>query len=245
MLDFFVKNIPKKPRKIIRTIALYESKNRLIRGLNIDYILLAKLTLLELFAPKLFRFLQSKGFVRLFKRLVQWREEHNSLSQFNTIKDDILKSNLPDIDRFLFLELQKIIEHIYKGRVEFELDVIFDKAYDDKLLKEHLYFKSFTVNVKESEIKKEVAPVDIELFINRLLSEDELLWQDAFKEDANLKEPNTILDNTTFNKLLEKLKEKTEFIEHPTWLENISNHINNRQLLELFKEVHNPFKDGK
>jgi hypothetical protein len=119
LLEFFATHIPPKPRKIIRTINLFESKEELMHSLGVDSILLAKLTLLELFAPKLFRSMQTKGFVRLFRWLVKWKSAHNSLSETMAIHQAILKAELPQIDRDSFLYLLGIIEQYYKSRVEF------------------------------------------------------------------------------------------------------------------------------
>jgi hypothetical protein len=142
LLEFFATHIPPKPRKIIRTINLFESKEELMHSLGVDSILLAKLTLLELFAPKLFRSMQTKGFVRLFRWLVKWKSAHNSLSETMAIHQAILKAELPQIDRDSFLYLLGIIEQYYKSRVEFSLDMLFGEDIDEKLLLRHIAFKA-------------------------------------------------------------------------------------------------------
>ena len=141
LLNFFALNIPPKPRKIIRTINLYESKEELMSGLNPHPLLLAKLTLLELFAPKLFRFMQTKGFERIFKRLVKWREDNDRLSETDKIPNEIAKIESQK-DRDDFTHLLNILKTLYKSRVEFNLDALFETTVDDELLIRHITFRA-------------------------------------------------------------------------------------------------------
>lgn len=239
ILDFFSQNIPPKPRKIIRTINLFESKEELMKSLGFNSLLLAKLTLLELFTPKLFRFMQTKGFVRFFTRLAKWKHEHNSLSETIEIGFALEKAELPQIDRDSFVYLLGIIERHYKSRVEFNLDVLFDEDIDEPLLTKHILFKS-EKRIKVSRVFKLLSPTDEKLFFERILSDDELLWVDAFKEDSNLSEKGVVLNKESFRKLLDALEDK-KLVQNPIWLKNISIHLSDDDFKQLLIQ-HNPFK---
>ena len=245
LLNFFSTNIPSKPRKIIRTINLFESKEELMKAFNLEInpILLAKLTLLELFSPKLFRFMQTKGFVRLFRYLVKWKKVHKRLSETNLIMNDIKKEELSKIDKDTFIDLRSIIEEHYKSRVEFNLDIVFDERVDEDLLLTHIIFK---VKKKEDKNKNIVyaSSIDEKLFLDRILSNDELLWEDAFNEDTNLSITGVLLDKDSFKKLLDRLEQRKELVQNPIWLKNISVHLSDEDFKELLTR-HNPFKGLK
>jgi len=108
LLDFFAKTIPPKPRKIKRTALLFESKLKLLEGLSHDEMLVAKITLLELFAPKLLRYIQNNGYTIIYNRLCHFREveylaEQEGLSEEekeeneNTKVDEILLNDLSEV----------------------------------------------------------------------------------------------------------------------------------------------------
>jgi len=246
VLEFFAKTIPPKPRKIIRTINLYESKEELMQGLSIDALLLAKLTLLELFVPKLFRFMQAKGYVRIFNRLVEWQKKYSRLSETSKIAQSIHdNTEFPQIDKETFLYLVEIIEALYKSRVEFNLDAIFSDEVEPKVLKRHFTFKQEpAAKPKGSFIKR--SPIDTELFLNRLLSSDELLWVDAFEQDSQLSQQGVVLDENTFQELLNELDKKSQkrLVQNPIWLKNISTHLSDNDFRELLTK-HNPFKESE
>ena len=242
LLNFFALNIPPKPRKIIRTINLYESKEELMSGLNPHPLLLAKLTLLELFAPKLFRFMQTKGFERIFKRLVKWREDNDHLSETDKIPNDIAKIESQK-DRDDFTHLLNILKTLYRSRVEFNLDALFETTVDDELLIRHITFRA-KERIKEPTTFKKLSPADEKLFLERILGEDELLWIDAFGEDNNLKESGVVLEVESFRKLLEGLSNgKQSLVQNPLWLKNISTHLSDNDFRELLTQ-HNPFRGG-
>ena len=241
LLNFLAVNIPAKPRKIIRTINLYESKEALMLGVGHRPILLAKLTLLELFAPKLFRFMQTKGFERIFKRLVKWREEHNRLSETEKISYDIAKIESQK-DRDDFNHLLDILKILYQSRVEFNLDALFEEHIEDEQLIQHITFRA-KERQQEPKIFKKLSPADEKLFLERILSDDELLWEDAFREDINLKESGVVLEAESFRKLLEGLgQNKQKLVQNPIWLKNISTHLSDDDFRELLIQ-HNPFKE--
>ena len=246
LLEFFAKNIPPKPRKIIRAINLFEYKEELMKGLNPNRVLLAKITLLELFAPKLYRFMLNKGFERTFKRLVSWREKYKSLSEVGEIREDITSEKIPQIDKDIFLFIVGILKELYKGRVDFNLDEIFKEEVDDKILTLHSTFKA---TLKETISKKELlyaSPEDTQLFLERLLSSDELLWEDAFSEDKNLAQRGAVLDRETFDKLLQELEEqqKGNLTRNVQWLKSVALHLSDDDFKALLKK-YKPFLGKK
>ena len=245
LLEFFARYIPRKPRKIIRTIELYLSKESLLQsvGIKIEPILLAKLTLLELFAPKLYRFMQNKGFVKMFERLVEWKEEVAYLSNTKKIEEKLIKDkdNFEQKDYEDLLALVDILHSIFAHRVEFNLDIVFESSYEKEQILDHIKYKQHKkpLNIKEGNLKP-VAPIDAEKFFARLLSQDRLSWSSAFSDDA-FSEAGSVMDGDTFNELLEKLKEHKTLVQEPEWLELVSKYLRANDFIKLL-EVYNPFK---
>lgn len=242
LLNFFAENIPTKPRKIIRTIHLFESKEELMEGLSPNRLLLAKLTLLELFAPKLFRFMQNKRFERIFKLLVRWKEKHQSLSETVKIRRAIEAEKNPKIDEDTYLYALGIVEALYKSRIAFNLDAIFAEKITEKLLITHITFKAIAMEYKETKVFKKSSPNDEKLFFERVLSDNELLWEDAFKEDSKLVQAGVVLDQETFQKLLKGLKHRPKLVQNAIWLKNISIHLSDDDFKALLTE-YSPFKE--
>jgi len=245
LLEFFATYIPRKPRKIIRTIELYQSKESLLQTQNIeiDHILLAKLTLLELFAPKLYRVMQNKGFVDKFKRLVEWKEKFKSLSNTNKIAEELKtnRNNYPQKDYENILTLLDILREIYAHRVEFNLDIVFETTYDKEQILNQTKFKQHQkpINIKESNLKP-VSPINEKEFFDRLLSKDELSWSNAFSDDA-FSQNGGVLDSKTFENLLKELENRKELVQNPKWLELIANYLSANNFIKLL-ETYNPFK---
>ena len=243
LLSFFSNNIPSKPRKIIRTINLFESKEELMKSLNLEFypILLAKLTLLELFVPKLFRFMQTKGFIGVFELLVRWQKQQ-SLGERKVIREIITdnKEDISQIEQDNRTRLLGIIEEHYQSRIDFDLDIIFNEEMSDKLLILHILFKE-KKSTKSINILNLLSPSNKKLFFERLLSNDDILWRDAFREDKNLFSNNVGLNSDSFKSLLDGLEQKKELVQNPIWLKNISVHLIDEDFKELLTR-YNPFK---
>jgi hypothetical protein len=239
LLEFFSQNIPPKPRKIIRTINLYESKEFLMKGMDINHKLLAVLTLLELFTPKLLRFMQTKGYSRIYNRLVQWNKEYKSLNETENITEKSINRFDEQSDKDTFKALVEILKEIHQSRIEFNLDAMFKEPFSEEIINMHTFFK---VPIKKDvSIKTVTQPEDKEAFFNRLFSEDALLWLDAFNEDKRLKDNNVILDSGTFEDLLQQEKLSSK-VKNPQWLEMISQHLSDEDFMKLV-EAHNPFEE--
>jgi len=97
VIKFFADTIPPKPRKIKRTAMLFQTKVRVLQALKqdrFDHLLVAKLTLLELFSPKLLRFIQNNNYKEMFDILHDFsnledkkdKEAQNSLANSERIE---------------------------------------------------------------------------------------------------------------------------------------------------------------
>ena len=236
LLDFFVHNTPKKPRKIIRAVELYLAKEKLLRkrGISIRTVLLAKLTLLELFAPRLYRFMQERGFRDKFETLVTWKKDYESLSNTQKIRDELEKSpRTPQEDHEEDLHLVSILRSFYAQRVRFSLDGIFDERYDETTLVEHAAAKPISYETKQTApVHRPVSPIDWESFFARLLGPDERAWRRAFDDEA-FTEPGSVLDAESFAELMRRLAEHQDLIRDPRWLEIVAHHLNDDDFLMM------------
>ena len=102
LLDFFAYSIPPKPRKIKRTALLFESKLKLMQKLNLDIdpILLAKVILIELFSPKLLRFIQSHGYSTIFNALCHFRDVRYELQQNIEIQEELQGKQIEPTEKY-------------------------------------------------------------------------------------------------------------------------------------------------
>jgi len=118
LLDFFAKTIPPKPRKIKRTALLFESKLKLLEGLSYDMMLVAKITLLELFAPKLLRYIhiQNNGYTIIYNRLCHFREVEYFLEQEGLSEDEREEENTDEILLNDLSEVKNIEKYIKRSK---------------------------------------------------------------------------------------------------------------------------------
>jgi hypothetical protein len=226
LMDFFVKSIPPKPRKIKRVALLFESKLQLMDALElkVDPMLLAKIVLLELFSPKLLRFMQGhhKYYESLFARLEEFRFAGKEDGK-NSLEDDALiityiksKKYTEKFEKMYFKMFEHIKEH-YSGRVRFELDNVFDGSYKDvaALGKNLQYIMECSQDIVYD--KKEEKFIYSKNFKTLLFSDDRTSWNDAFKEDNLFAEGKAILTNDQLASLLDDPKAK-ELRKNASWL---------------------------
>jgi len=226
LMDFFVKSIPPKPRKIKRVALLFESKLRLMGALElkVDLMLLAKMVLLELFAPKLLRFMQGhhKYYESLFSRLEEFRfagkkDEKNSLEDTTVIDAYIKSKQYTEKFTKMYLKMMEHIKEHYSGRVRFELDYVFDGSYKDvaSLGKDLQHImecsKEATYEAKEEKY------IYSENFETLLFSDDRTSWYDAFKEDNLFAEGKAVLSDVQLQSILENEKAE-ELKKNASWL---------------------------
>ena len=231
--EFFIKTIPPLPRKVIRVVNLYKSKLDIIEKFDnsIDKILITKIVLLELFAPKLFRFIKNSGHKYQFERLVLWKADESIkyLTETKKIEEWIENKKLPQKEEEIAKNLIAIVEKIYTLRVNLELDYIFEDIDYDKLDSYIKLKKLKKEQIVEENIQK-LKPVNQDIFEEYIFSNDPISWQKAFEEDINLKNNYLYIDD----KFIKKAK---EFASNPKWLEIVSKHLSKKDFKKLIQET--------
>jgi len=255
ILKFFSKTIPAKPRKIKRTAMLFETKVRLLKSLELERKdrLIAKITLLELFAPKLLRFMQNNDYERIYNRLVHFRgikieDEENpdekttlSLADVEAIKTHINseEAKYTTKEKELFIKLMEIVTQSRNSRMIFDLDAIFDKSETEEDLKLNIEM----TKTKKREIAKEKAKAKMtnlsETSLEKLFrSNDVASWSDAFKDNKLLAEGEALLSDVELDIIIARAKEKIEFAKDPEWVGMVAKYVSDEQYTHLLKELY-------
>ena len=231
--EFFIKTIPPLPRKVIRVVNLYKSKLDIIEKFDnsIDKILITKIVLLELFAPKLFRFIKNSGHKYQFERLVLWKADESIkyLTETNKIGEWIENKKLPQKEEEIAKNLIAIVEKMYNSRLNLELDYIFEDIDYDKLDSYIKLKKLKKEQIVEENIQK-LKPINQDIFEEYIFSNDPISWQKAFEEDINLKNNYLYIDD----KFIKKVK---EFAYNSEWLEIVSKHLSKKDFKKLIQET--------
>jgi len=254
ILEFFSKTIPPKPRKLKRVAKLFETKIRLLNSLGFNEKvknqpkLIARITLLELFAPKLLRFIQNNGYERIYNRLVHFgnlikvepisREKIIfSLVDTDEIKIYIERVNFTSKEKELFLRLMNIIQEMKNSRIIFNLDAIFDKVETEDDLKLNIEMSNFILRDKEQKLLKYTSLVTTS--IDKLFRiDDAVSWSDAFKDNKLLASGEAFLSNDELSEVIEKAKLRKEFAQNPEWVGMVAKYINDEQYILLLKELY-------
>ncbi len=237
LLKLFVDTTPPYPRKLIRVLSLYKTKLKIIKKFDsqANKELIAKIAMLELFAPKLYRFL--KNSLLEFERLHQWwnDENINSLSETNKISGWIEQNIKNQKEQELTKKINTILREVNSARVAFNLDNIFKEPFNREMLQSYIQLKESkkesAAGIKEENITKSL-PANKEEFESYLFSNDPISWQKAFSEDANLKE--TYLDIKNYEDFTAKAK---EYMTTPDWLAIVAKHLSKDDLIDLVKST--------
>jgi len=242
LLEFLSKNTPPNARKILRVGNLYKLKYDLIKNFeneeSINRTLIAKITLLELFAPKLFRYCRNNGIKDTFERIEKWVKDKDieSLREIQEIEKKIKAENLPQKEADIAYTLLNLIDELVHNRIPFDVDNLF-KDIDYKKLKNYIYLKMVKekkeIVLDEKSVTK-LPPKDKKRFEEYIFSEDELSWQKAFSEDENLKEH-------LLEPYEEFYKKARYFTNNQKWLEIVAKHLSKKNFLELLKQT-KPFE---
>jgi len=234
LLEFLSRQIPPVPRKIVRVMNLYRLKLTIIQSFDSDpdRILIAKLVLLELFAPNLYRFLKNDH--HQFRRAREWIQEHKSLTETDEIKASIQENIQAQKEKELASRLIDLITQARRSRISIDLDAIFADMDDDKL-KAYIYLKRPSEPPKHSRPKDQsqipkALPSDIAEFESYLFSNDEISWEKAFEEDPRLQRAFLQL----YDGFIDKAK---DFVTNPRWLQIVSEHLST----EDFKTLIEPY----
>ncbi len=251
ILTFFSKTIPPKPRKIKRTAMLFETKVRLLKSLELERKdrLIAKITLLELFAPKLLRFMQNNDYERIYNRLVHFRgiEIENeddsdekttlSLADVEAIKIHINsdEANYTTKEKELFIKLMEIVTQSRNSRMIFDLDTIFDKPESEEDLKLNIEM----IKTKKKEKVKEKLTNLSETSLEKLFRfNDTASWSDAFKDNKLLAQGEALLSDVELNEIIVKAKDNLEFAKNPEWVGIVAKYVSDEQYINLLKELY-------
>ena len=208
---------------------LYKSKLKIVNGIDgeVDTILLAKIILLELFSPKLFRFIKNGRFAEAGK-LQEWsnHEVHKSLTSTDSISKAIIEEHIPQKEKEIYTKLIQIVKEVNDARVSFSLDAIF-RNIDIKRLESYIKLKA--LEVKEISKVRQV-PADITRFEEYIFSDDAPSWEKAFSEDVNLK--LNLLE--MYDGFSDKAKDK---VLEPEWLEIVSKHLSREDFMRLIEKT--------
>lgn len=250
LLDFFAKTIPPKPRKIKRTALLFETKIKIIQslGLPLNHMLLAKITLLELFAPRLLRFILNNGYRRIYDRLVHFKEvtsdkkkqREGSLSDRVALGAHIndKESGYTPKEQALFQNLMGIIHEGSSSRMVFDLDLIFDKVEKPEDLKVNIELKE--LKKSENWVKTEVTVVS-DTFMEKLFRpDDRASWRDAFEDNTFFAEGEGLLGIKILEAIKAKAKDKQGFCDDPIWLGVVAEYITQNQFIQMLEDIY-PF----
>ncbi|HIP28214.1 MAG TPA: hypothetical protein EYG82_03465 [Sulfurovum sp.] len=252
ILDFLSDAIPPKPRKIKRTAKLFESKIQLLHVMKLkgkcSYELLAKMTLLELFAPKILRFIQNNDYAETYKALYDFhyvndmdeRKKKNTLHDTVEIKKFIDKNTdytQEHKDRYIKL-IEMIAEH-HSSRMVFDLSTVFSKSEEYEPLKVAIEYRESSTLDTSLKDTQDSTMLD-EVMVSQLFLEDNpATW------GATLRTHKKILTNSQIGSLIEIAKEKEDskfnnlsFIANPEWVGQLSKYVDNDTYKILLKASH-------
>lgn len=253
VMKFFADTIPPKPRKIKRTATLFYTKIKILQALkqrDFDPMLVAKLTLLELFAPKLLRFIQNNNYKEMFDILHDFsnledakdKEAKNSLENSSRIKTEIKKYK-NEGDRRTYTKLLEIVEENYHSRMVFKLDPIFKTRIDKTVLTEAMEQK---VVMQIAEEQKELVELMSKEFYTLLFGQNETQWRKAFDDNALFEEGKALLTPNAINEITKQAKNKEGFCDNPKWLLIIAEYITQTQFIKLLEVIYsytmNPYQ---
>jgi len=262
VLKFFSETIPPKPRKIKRTAMLFQTKVNVLKALeqNVDYMVVAKVTLLELFAPKLLRFIQNNGYKAMFDILHDFsnlveeevKENHNGFdmsdytfkSLSNSRKINFwIKEQKDEYKERIYTKLMDIVTENYHSRMVFNLDHIFNERIDKDSLTQVIEQK---IAVKIDDEEKVLINLMSQSFKKLLFGESETQWRAAFDDHELFEEGKALLTVDSIVDISNEAKEKEGFCDNPKWLLIIAEYITQEQFIKLLEEIYpyemNPYQ---
>ena len=252
VMKFFADTIPPKPRKIKRTAMLFQAKVKVLQGLqqNVDHIVVAKLTLLELFAPKLLRFIQNNNYKEMFDILHDFsnledakdKKAKNGLANSERIGIWI-KSQKNEEDQRTYAKLMEIVTENYHSRMVFKLDHLFKIRLDKTVLIEAMEQKAVMV-IEEEE--KEVINLMSKEFETLLFSKTETQWRKSFDDHELFEEGKALLTLDAIEEIMKKVKSNKYknnklFRHNPKWLLIIAEYITQKQFVKMLDDIY-PYK---
>jgi len=273
LLDFFKDTIPPKPRKIKRTAKLFEIKLKLleINGLlgKVDFMFVAKLTMLELFAPKLLRFIQNHGYGLIFNTLCSFRQVGYKARQADELEQAANGQPIEPMDAYLnslvdVSLIQTYINQEYDIRENIgyttKEKAIFTKMM--KIVEEHfnsrivfdidaIFDKQYDTDKLKIiiELQEDQKAIHFEK-VSKTLSKE--FYQRLFRNGdvdtwiSALSDNNALISSEQLDVLITKAKEKIDttfnnlsFISNPEWVGEVAKYLKESDYLKLLKISHN------
>lgn len=232
LLKFFVNTLPAVPRKIIRSMKLFETKKELGKELNLDDATLARLCLLELFVPKLYRL--SKQEPALFGVLQEWKDKHTNIHDTSAIRSAIEKTE-KNLTKEFYIKILDCIDELKCARINFDLDKIFPFPKPDDTIERYFTFMIEPSSNKDIEnVRKELRYAqlrDEERFISDVLSFNSL----ATVKGAIQKEElfGHVLSPKVGKRLIAKITPASDITAE--WLEVIAPHLSEKDFDDIIQ----------
>ena len=252
LLDFFSSVIPPKPRKIKRTSKLFESKIHLLYAMGLEgkcsYELLAKITLLELFAPKILRFIQNNDYAETYSALYDFHyvNDEEKMEKKNTLydTDDILEyidinDDYSQEKKDRYKKLINMISEHHSSRMVFDLSTVFSKREEYDALKVAIEYRESESLDSTHKGTSDSTLLDEKMSKQLFLENNSEIW------GITLREYNKVLTSLQVNDLIKKAKEKKDnkfnnlsFITNPEWIGQISKFVDNDSYKLLLQASH-------
>jgi len=236
VLDYFACAVPSKPRKLKRVALLYQTKLVLLKELDVDELLLAKITLLELFAPKILRFIQNHGYGKIYDRLnyfVEIDERVTSLNEVKAIKIHIEQHGYSEADRNTYYQLLIHIEEHQRSRVVFDLDKVFNRQETRKELR-----KIIELNANESTLECNKTTSN-NLFKGLDTQGDVVAWKNTLEEHGDLTDAAMPPEIIKIGNKIDKTFNNLPFIANPEWIGVVAEYLSDDEYIDLLQASHN------
>jgi len=256
LLELFTKAVPPVPRKHIRAAELLRVHLGVARRRGWDLhandtelLTLARLTLVQIFAPEVYRYAQRRD-VRFLARMAgwvgavpDWRLE-GWLEAFLSKRKKDYEAKGSNSDAWAIehydLPLLRLLREAQAQRSGFDPFDVVDPPPDlDPNLGDYFVLARTAQDVRAQEVSSEgldrelpeVNLNDPEGFLNLLLAEDPERWEDALQNEG-LKGVRGRLPDYVFAEILEKVRERPGQAT-VDWLDTLSPLLSTEQLREL------------
>ena len=252
LLDLFAKAIPRIPRKLIRAAELLEFLLGLSGNKLSNKLLLARLVLLQLFAPDVFRHLRRVNEQRIIT-LVKWQSADNlTLVKLDEINQKDLgvwkeeKEKDPDVWMADKRPLIKKLIEAGRNRVNFDPCRVFHGLETEDVpenLPEYFHLIEEQFAEQQPELRRESETknlnianlTDSKTFLNNLFHDEEEIWRKALSQDELR---NKVLDNSTFDELMTRLSESTDKQQKLEWYGLLATKLGKKQQDQLDTKYH-------
>lgn len=259
LLDAFVAHIPPVPRKHIRVAELMGLLLELAeaRGVRIEVLPLFKLTLLQLFAPELYRLCRRR--TGNLKNLQDWskREDWGQKRFHQILKEERQPHNVAgnqtkkignDWRSFDRVEepLLRALEHCAENRSGFDpFLLIKNLPLDDTTLQGVAKYFSLFDEAASSDLPQDTSagaapaggvksaaarPTNLDEFMGLLFSSSPGNWQSAVQTEEL---QGKVLDAATFEQLLARLQGNDPKLKQADWLKTLAQVLDAQQFMTL------------